>query len=149
MPYVLLVLHIATAIVFIGGVTVAASVFPRYATAEAAAGHESAGGHPVAVAMHRITKVYGRLAAITPIVGLILAIVLGKVTEPWVLLSIGLVTLGGVVLVARIIPMQQQMLAKPPTDPQARGRAVGWAGLLNSIWLTILVLMITKPGGAG
>jgi len=149
MPYVLLVIHIATAIVFIGGVTVAASVFPRYATADAAAGHESTGGHPTALAMHRITKGYGRLAIITPVVGLTLALVLGRVTELWILLSIVLVAIGGALLVWRIIPMQKQMLADPPSDPKARGRAVASAGLLNTVWLVILILMVTKPGAGG
>jgi len=149
MDYVLLVLHIATAIVFIGGVTVSASIFPRYAMAEAAAPYKASGGHPGALAMHRITKGYGRLAVITPAIGLILALLLGRLDELWILLSIGLVVLGGVVLLVKIIPMQQEMLREPPTDPQARKRAVGYAGLLNAIWLTILVLMITKPGGTG
>lgn len=149
MEYVLLVLHIATAIVFIGGVTVSASIFPRYAMAEAAAPYEATGGHPGALAMHRITKGYGRLAVITPAIGFILALILGRLDELWILISIGLVVLGGVVLVVKIIPMQQEMLREPPTDPQVRKRAVGYAGLLNAIWLTILVLMITKPGGTG
>lgn len=149
MEYVLLVVHVATAIVFIGGVTVSASVFPRYATAEAAAPYAEQGGHPAALAMHRITSVYGRLAAITPAVGLVLALILGKLGELWVLLALVLVAVGGVILLAVVIPMQREMLREPPTDPRARARAVGWAGTLNAVWLTILILMLTKPGGAG
>jgi len=147
MAYVLLVIHIATAIIFIGGITVSASVFPRYATAAAAAPFTAVGGHPGAHAMHRITKGYGRLAIITPVVGLILALVLGLLREPWILISIGLVVLAGFVLIAKIIPTQREMLRHPPTDPDARKRAMLHPGLLNMIWLTVLVLMITKPGG--
>ena len=99
--------------------------------------------------MHRITKGYGRLAVITPAIGFILALLLGRLDELWILISIGLVVFGGAVLLVKIIPMQQEMLREPPTDPQVRKRAVGWAGLLNAIWLSILVLMITKPGGTG
>jgi uncharacterized membrane protein len=146
--YFLLILHVASAIVFIGGVTVSASVFPRYATGEAAAAYADRGGHPAAVAMHRITKGYGRLAIITPVAGLLLALSLGKLTELWILLAIILVTIGGIVLVVVIIPMQREMLRTPPTDPGARRRAVGYAGLLNSIWLTVLILMFLKPGGS-
>lgn len=146
MEYVLLVIHITTAIIFIGGVTVSASVFPRYATAEAAAPYRAAGGHPAALAMHRITKGYGRLSVITPMVGLALALLLGRLAEAWILVSIGLVVLGGWVLVAKIIPTQRAMLLNPPADPGARRRAMFHPGFLNVIWLTILILMITKPG---
>jgi hypothetical protein len=148
--YVLLVLHVASAIVFIGALTVSASVFPRYATAEAAAPYADRGErHPAAIAMHRITKNYGRLAIITPALGLTLAILLGRLTELWILLAIALVTLGGVLLLWKVIPIQQQMLREPPTDKRVRRRAMTYAGLLNAIWLTVLVLMITKPGGLG
>ncbi|PPF87504.1 hypothetical protein C5E07_16285 [Pseudoclavibacter sp. RFBJ3] len=149
MHYVLLVIHVATAIIFIGGVTVSASVFPRYATAEAAAPYAENGGHPGALAMHRITRGYGRLAIITPVVGLMLAMLLGRLGELWILISVGLVVLGGWVLVMKIIPTQVEMLREPPTDPEARKRAMLYPGLLNVIWLAVLVLMIVKPGGVG
>jgi len=149
MTYVLLVIHVATAIVFIGGVTVSASVFPRYATAEAAAPYQDGGGHPGALAMHRITKGYGRLAIITPAVGLVLAVMLGRLDDVYILISIALVIVGGWVVVAKIIPTQERMIQDPPTDPDARKKAMFYPGFLNVIWLTVLVLMITKPGGAG
>lgn len=148
MEYALLIVHVATAIIFIGGVTVSTSVFPRYATAEAAAPFSDAGGHPAALAMHRITKGYGRLAVITPIAGLILALVLGRLTELWILISIALVAIGGTLLLWKIIPIQRQMLQNPPTEKRVRIRAMSYAGSLNVVWLTILILMITKPGGA-
>lgn len=145
----LLVVHVATAIVFIGALTVSASVFPRYATGEAAAAYAGSGGHPAAVAMHRITKGYGRLAIISPATGLVLALLLGRLSELWILASIALVTLGGFLLVYKLIPLQAHMLREPPTDPEARKRAILHAGNLNIIWLTVLILMITKPDGIG
>lgn len=148
MEYVLLIIHVATAIVFIGGVTVSASVFPRYATAEAAAPYADSGGHPAALAMHRITKGYGRLAVITPVAGFLLALVLGRLTELWILISIVLVAIGGTLLLWKVIPIQREMLQSPPTDKRVRARAMSYAGSLNAVWLTILILMITKPGGA-
>ncbi|AMY20682.1 MULTISPECIES: hypothetical protein [Nocardiaceae] len=145
MTHVLLVIHIATAIIFIGALTVSASVFPRYATGDAAAAYADKRGHPVAIEMHRITKAYGRLAGITPLVGAVLAVATGQLTQLWVLLSIALVVLGAGLLVWKVIPTQQRMLQDPPTDPKARGRAVGQAGYLNMIWIVVLALMITKP----
>lgn len=149
MNYFLLFLHIASAIVFIGGVTVSASLFPRYATAEAAAPYAASGGHPAALAMHRITKGYGRLALITPLAGLALAFSLGVVGQLWIILSIVLVAIGGALLIWRVIPIQKEMLRNPPTDPRVRGRAMASAGLLNTVWFAILILMVIKPGGTG
>lgn len=82
MEYVLLTTHETTAIVFIGGVTVSANVFPRYATAGAAVPYKESGGHPGALAMHRITKGYGRLAVIAPALGFLLALLLSRLDEP-------------------------------------------------------------------
>jgi hypothetical protein len=148
MNHFLLIIHVATAIVFVGALTVSASVFPRYATADAAAAYADRGGHPVAIAMHRITRVYGRLAAITPLMGLVLALILGKLGQPWILISLALVTIGAALLVFAIIPTQKQMLRTPGTAAD-RKRAMGYAGALNVVWLTVLVMMITKPGGVG
>lgn len=97
-----------------------ASVFPRYATGEAAAANADRGGHPAAVAMHRITKGYGRLAVVTPVVGIVLALLLGRIGELWIPLSITLVTLGGILLDRKVIPLQEQMLREPPSVPPTR-----------------------------
>jgi len=148
MNYFFLIIHVASAILFIGGVTVSTSLFPRYATGADAAAFAEKGGHPAAVAMHRITYVYGRLAIITPVAGLLLAVMLGRLMELWVLLSIALVAAGSVLLVVQIIPMQREMLKNPPVDGKARGRAMGYAGMLNVIWLAVLVLMFLKPGAS-
>jgi len=146
MYYLLLIVHVATAIIFIGGVSVSTSLFPRYATGEAAARYAEHGGNPAALAMHRITFFYGRLSLITPVVGLLLAFVVGRAGELWILLSILLVAAAGALLMLRIVPLQRAMLAAPPTDPRTRGRAMGYAGLLNLIWVAILVLMFVQPG---
>ena len=84
MAYFLLVVHIATAIVFIGALTISVSLFPRYAAAAPDVDDKSHDAHPVALAMHRITKVYGRLAIIPPAVGITLAVVLGRLDELWI-----------------------------------------------------------------
>lgn len=145
----LLVVHIATAIVFIGALTISVSLFPRYAAADPDVDDKSHDAHPVALAMHRITKVYGRLAIIPPAVGITLAVVLGRLDELWIILSVALSLIGGALLIWVIIPAQRRMLADPRHEPNVRHRAGAAAGILNSIWFAILVLMILKPGAGG
>ncbi len=43
-----------------------------------------------------------------------------------------------------LIPAQKAALTTP--SPEARKRCFSYAGLLNLLWMSILVLMITKPG---
>ncbi len=142
MTSVLLVVHIATAIVFIGALTAAASIFPRFVDEQ---DPEHVDQHrAVAVQMHRITSGYGRLAVITPLAGLTMAVIGGKTGELWILLAIILSAVAGLVLVAPLIPAQKAALKMP--SPEARRQCFSYAGLLNLLWITILVLMITKPG---
>ncbi len=147
LAFTLLILHVGTAIVFIGGLTVAASVFPRFVTIEAAAPYADTGAHPAAIALHRITRFYGRLAIVPPLLGLALAMLLGRLDELWILLAIALVIIGGVVLTRAVIPQQERLLQNP--HPQGRRRAGAMAGMVNLIWFTVLILMITKPGSGG
>lgn len=146
LAFILLILHVGTAIVFIGGLTVAASVFPRFVTPEAVAPYTDTGVHPAAVALHAVTRRYGRLAIVPPILGFSLAALLGRLDELWILLAIGLILVGAVVLTRVVIPVQGRLLANP--RPDARKRAASVAGMLNLIWFTVLILMITKPGAA-
>jgi hypothetical protein len=143
MTSVLLVVHIATAIIFIGALTASASIFPRFVDGQDPDHADQ--HHAVAVQMHRITNGYGRLAVITPVAGLALAIIGGKIGELWVLLAIVLSAVAGLVLIVRLIPAQKAALIAP--SPEARRLCFSNAGLLNLVWIAILVLMITKPGG--
>lgn len=142
MHSVLLIIHIASAIIFIGAITVATSLFPRYATNASAGGAD----HAVARLLHRITYGYGRLALITPVAGFLLALVTGRASELWILLSIALVAVGGGLLAFRIVPLQRQLLADPHGAPKARGQLGAASGIVNLTWLAVLVLMVTQPG---
>ncbi|MBT0768720.1 hypothetical protein KIH74_07270 [Kineosporia sp. J2-2] len=143
---VYLFIHVATAILFIGAVAVATSLFPRYATGDDAAGFVGSGGHPAAVAMHRITRLYGLLAVISPVAGLILAIRWHALGHTWVWLSLVLVVIAWALLLLAIIPQQEKLLREVPADPaKARGRAAAFAGVFNLLWFVVLVLMYAKP----
>lgn len=68
MKAVLLIVHVVAAIILIGPVTVAASLFPRYARSAAHAEPDRvAAPRAVAAAMHRITRSYAIPALAVPV----------------------------------------------------------------------------------
>lgn len=123
------------AIVFVGPVAVATSLFPRYAWAAGDA----------AQLLHRVTRVYALLALVVPIFGLALAVVQGRLAEIWILVSIGLTAVAGGVLAFQILPRQRYALAH--ADAGARMRSLHMlAGVFNLLWAAVVVLMIVRPG---
>lgn len=145
---IVLVLHIVAAIVFLGPVTVATSLFPRYARM---------GEWSVARALHRISRGYGMATLLVPAFGLVLAARIGYLGELWINLSLGLFVAAFVLLAGIIVPGQARMLAgqggqggqgRQGTGDPAPGR-IGMlrasSGSFGMIWLVILYLMVAKP----
>jgi len=153
---VLLSVHVLAAIVFVGGSAVAASLFPRYAPVAVAvtAGADAASVVPpesernraVAVALHRVTRVYGVLGLVVPVVGIVLAMVQGRMGEIWINISMVLTVLAGALLALAVAPMQRDALAAPDDGRQLR-RLGMLAGIYNLLWAAVVVLMIVRPGG--
>lgn len=123
------------AILFVGPVAVATSIFPRYAWAAGDA----------AQLLHRVTRVYALLALVVPIAGLALAVVQGRLAETWILVSIGLTAVAGGVLAFQILPRQRYALAHSGAGPQMRSLHM-LAGVFNLLWAAVVVLMIVRPG---
>ncbi|WP_459546677.1 hypothetical protein [Nocardia sp. X0981] len=145
MHQLLLSVHVLAAIVFIGGSAVATSLFPRYApVAESADGASER--HPaVAAVLHRITGTYALLGLIVPVVGMILAAVQGRMGEVWITAAIVLTGCAAAMITLLIHPMQREALGAP--DAGRRLRTLGMlAGLYNTLWLVVVVLMIVRPG---
>ena len=107
----LLSLHVLAAIILIGPITVAASVFPRYARS-AAASSDPAGapGLPVAAAMHRITRGYTIPALAVPVFGIGLAAAMHALGQAWLVASMVLTAIAAILLATRIIPAQAGIL---------------------------------------
>jgi hypothetical protein len=153
---VLLSVHVLAAIVFVGGSAVAASLFPRYAPvavavaagagAAPAVPPESERNRAVAVALHRVTRVYGVLGLVVPVVGIVLAMVQGRMGEIWINISMVLTVLAGALLALAVAPMQRDALAAPDDGSQLR-RLGMLAGIYNLLWAAVVVLMIVRPGG--
>ncbi|HEU0166075.1 MAG TPA: hypothetical protein VFQ54_13590 [Thermomicrobiales bacterium] len=135
----LLVAHIGAVILLIGPVIVATSLFPRYASPENAA---------VAGALHRITRVYGATSLMVPGIGVILAQRFGLLGAGWIVAALVLFTVAFGLLIGFIVPRQDRLLqtlldrTSPPADLASLRMA---SGMLNLIWLVILVLMVAKP----
>jgi hypothetical protein len=145
----LLSVHVLAGIVFVGGSAVAASLFPRYApvaaTVPAGAAPEGERNEAVAVLLHRITRVYGLLGIVVPIVGIVLAVVQGRMAEVWINIAMLLTAAAGLLLALVIYPRQKAALADPDGGARLRSLAM-FAGIYNLLWAIVVVLMIVRPG---
>lgn len=134
MPKFLLSVHVLAAILAIGPVAVAASMFP------AAARRASDG--PVLPVLHRICRVYAAVGVAVPVFGFATASSLGVLGDPWLLASIALTAAAAGVLGLLVLPGQRELL----TGPRAPGRLAMYTGVFNLLWATVTVLMIVRPG---
>jgi hypothetical protein len=157
MKAVLLSVHVLASVILIGPITVAASVFPRYARSAAAADDPSrAPGLPAAAAMHRISRGYAFPAIAVPVLGIGLATAMHVLGQSWLIVAMVLTGVAALLLVVRIIPTQGrvlQQLSGPPSSDQAatRGslRSLGMqTGLFATLWAVVVVLMIVRPGSS-
>lgn len=136
---IVLVAHVLAAIMFLGPVTVATSLFPRYA---------GLGQWQVARAFHRISRGYGMASLAVPAFGLLLAARIGYLGQLWVNLSLALFVVGFFLMVGYIVPAQARVLASESSEGVDRSGiaklrvATGSSGM---IWLVVLYLMVAKP----
>lgn len=152
----LLSVHVVAAIVLIGPMTAAASLFPRYAR-EALAG-PSAGSESLGAvrALHRISSGYAVVAVVVPVFGIATAGRMGVLTEPWLLVSTALTALAGALLAVVIVPGQRRVVAgldRRPDTPDglatiraALPRLGMTTGLFALTWTIVVILMIVRPG---
>ncbi|KAA2258105.1 hypothetical protein F0L68_24325 [Solihabitans fulvus] len=158
-----LALHVLVAIIAIGPVAVAASMFPA---AVRRAGERPGDGQAVAVVriLHRVCRVYAVIGIAVPVFGFATAGRMHATTQPWVLVSIGLTAVAAAVLALLVLPRQGAILAAvdtaPPATPEtaalgpiALGQASRVAarlamhtGVFNLLWAIVTVLMILRPG---
>jgi hypothetical protein len=139
----LLSIHVVAAIVAIGPVTVAASMFPAFAR------RRDAGALRL---LHRICTVYATIGVAVPVFGLATASSLGVLGDAWLLTSIGLTVAAAGLLGLVILPRQRRLLTAlsdgpPAADPAPPTRRLGMlTGIFNLLWAVVVVLMIVRPG---
>lgn len=148
----LLSLHVLVAILAIGPVTVAASMFPRKAEAALADG----GAEAVASVrlLHRITQVYALLGIAVPVLGVGLAQVMGIMGQTWLIVSIALTALAALVLLILVLPRQEAVVAALAGEEDAdSASALGGlklltmsTGVFSLLWAAVTVIMVIRPG---
>ncbi|MHB6911281.1 DUF2269 family protein [Streptomyces sp. DB-54] len=151
MTKLLLSLHVLAAIVAVGPVTVAASMFP--ATLRRALG-DSGDAQTTLRTLHRICRVYAGIGIAVPLFGFATASSLGVLGDAWLITSIVLTAAAAGVLALLILPAQDRALAEttssaspsPAPTPLAPGRLAMLTGIFNLLWATVTVLMIIRPG---
>ncbi|MEU7722864.1 DUF2269 family protein [Streptomyces tibetensis] len=144
MTKILLSLHVLAAIVAIGPVTVAASMFPPAARRAAPAGVAT-----VAL-LHRICRVYAGVGLTVPVLGVATAAAMGVLGSGWLVTSIALTTAAAGVLAAFVLPRQEEILeqlrGEQAADHHATVQLAMFTGLFNLLWATVTVLMVVRPG---
>ncbi|MFF8903425.1 hypothetical protein [Streptomyces olivaceoviridis] len=149
----LLSVHVIAAILAIGPVAVAASMFPPAARRALATGPGDAGGHggddpdPTGTLrlLHRICRVYAVVGVVVPVFGFATASEMGVLGSAWLIVSILLTALAALVLAALVLPAQSALL--DGSAGAERAARLGMAtGLFNLLWAAVTVLMIVRPG---
>ncbi|SDE13317.1 DUF2269 family protein [Glycomyces harbinensis] len=147
----LLSVHVLAAILTIGPVAIAASMFPP---AWRAAGQDPS--HPrkaaVVAVLHRISRVYATIGVLVPVFGVATAASLGVLTDAWLIASMILTAGAAAILIALILPAQTRALAALDDEPadgvstRIGGRLAMHTGVFNLLWAIVVVLMIYRPG---
>ncbi|KUO02961.1 DUF2269 family protein [Streptomyces caeruleatus] len=148
MTKILLTLHVLAAIVAVGPVTVAASMFPP------AARRVPARDGAVAVGtvrlLHRICRVYATIGVSVPVLGLATALAMGVLGSGWLITSVALTAAAAGVLIAFVLPRQEELLERldveKPVEHATTVRLAMFTGIFNLLWATVTVLMIVRPG---
>ncbi|MEU6242160.1 hypothetical protein [Streptomyces sp. NPDC047024] len=154
MTKLLLSLHVLAALVAVGPVTVAASMFP--ATLRRALGNGDGDGDTEARTtlrtLHRICRVYAGIGVAVPLFGFATASSLGVLGDAWLIVSILLTAAAAGILALLILPAQEDALddetdaAPLSSTPVSPGRLAMLTGIFNLLWATVTVLMIIRPG---
>lgn len=145
---ILLTLHVLAAIVAVGPVTVAASMFPPAARRVPATDGAVAVG--TVQLLHRICRVYAAIGVSVPVLGLATALAMGVLGSGWLITSIALTAAAAGILIAFVLPRQEELLeqlgAEKTVEHTATVRLAMFTGIFNLLWATVTVLMIVRPG---
>ncbi|MFI1752964.1 hypothetical protein [Streptomyces sp. NPDC020571] len=159
MTKILLSLHVLAAIVAVGPVTVAASMFPAAARRVPVDVPVGGGGGDGAVdagdvrtvrLLHRICRVYAGLGIAVPVLGFATAASMGVLQDAWLIASVTLTAVAAGLLAAFVLPRQEELLQQladgQPVERARTARLAMFTGLFNLLWATVTILMIVRPG---
>ncbi|MBO4272994.1 hypothetical protein [Microbispora triticiradicis] len=152
-----LAVHVLAAILAVGPVAVAASMFPaaarRVTHPDASVRGGQADGLAALRVLHRVCRVYALAGLAVPVFGFATASGLGVLGDAWVIASIALTGAAAAILALWVLPRQDAVLARLTAgDPTAAGlgrqvaRLAMLTGVFNLLWAAVTVLMIVRPG---
>ncbi|WP_030244728.1 MULTISPECIES: membrane protein [unclassified Streptomyces] len=152
MTKILLSLHVLAAIVAIGPVTVAASMFPPAARRAVPVSGDAPDASAVGTValLHRICRVYAGVGLTVPVLGFATAAAMGVLGSGWLVTSIALTAAAAGVLVAFVLPRQEELVGQlegeQAVDHRDTVQLAMFTGVFNLLWATVTVLMIVRPG---
>ncbi|OEJ95767.1 membrane protein [Streptomyces thermolilacinus] len=159
MTKLLLSVHVIAAILAVGSIAVAASLFPRFAKLAVAQGPQAEGGEEkgkavgIAAFLHRICRVYAVAGLVVPVFGVATGAQMGVLGDAWLITSMILTAVTAFLLAMAIIPGQERMLTmarQGGAGAQGLNAAAARLGMLtgvfNLLWAVVVVLMIVRPG---
>ncbi|MEU0968609.1 hypothetical protein ABZ357_25475 [Streptomyces sp. NPDC005917] len=141
----LLAVHVLAAIVAIGPVTVAASMFPPAARRAIDAPDDVRAAETLQL-LHRICRVYAVVGVAVPVFGFATASNMHVLGSAWLITSIALTALAALVLAALVLPRQSALLDGGGVTRKATAQLAMFTGMFNLLWATVTVLMIVRPG---
>ena len=160
MTTILIVFHVLAAVLFLGPVTVAISTFQTQAV-KAQAGDTRAAG--AASVLHKLTNVYGMLAALVPLLGVgIMMTDSAYWSDGRFHIAITLAVIAWLVLLFLIIPRQKKMMGSlglldaadhdPESDvlpaekfDKTKSQLSMFGGIFSLLWVIMLILMYWSP----
>lgn len=152
----LLIVHVLAAILLIGPVTIAASLFPRLARQALADGPEQQSAKGSVRLLHRICRVYSVIGISVPVFGVGTAEVMGVMGSAWLIASMALTAVAAVLLGIAVLGTQDDVVTQLDKPEQASTAAESLiarlprlsmiTGLFALAWLIVVVLMIVRPG---
>ncbi len=150
----LLSVHVLAAILTIGPIAVAASMFPRSARLALTAPDDPRKAVAARI-LHRITRVYTVIGVLVPVFGLATGASIGVLGDAWLIVSMVLTAAAAAMLIAFILPGQRRVIRALDMSagdagesvPDRTARRLGMlAGVFNVLWAIVVVLMIYRPG---
>jgi uncharacterized membrane protein len=147
MNKVLLSIHVLAGIIFVGPVTVAASMFPPLARKFLSSEDTDSA---VLRMLHRISRGYAIAGITVPVFGIAVGAGLGVLGEYWLTISMVLTAAAAAVLAFLVLPAQSRVLTATPEEragllSQAKTLSMT-TGIFALLWAVVVVLMIVRPG---
>ncbi|MGW4440022.1 hypothetical protein ACWELO_30440 [Streptomyces sp. NPDC004596] len=140
----LLAVHVIAAIVAVGPVTVAASMFPPAARRALTAPDDDRAAETLRL-LHRICRVYAVVGVVVPVFGFATASGMHVLGSAWLIVSIALTALAALVLGALVLPAQSALVEGGGSHGNT-ARLAMFTGVFNLLWAAVTVLMIVRPG---